>query len=148
MNDQSRRAESNDPQVAAAVREYLERVARGEVVDREEFLAQHAAIAEQLRLFIVAEDDVRQLADVETPLDRAQDSTKSFVGHGRETIAPQLAAKRSTESSGTGLAGQFGRYRIIRALGKGAMGTVYLAEDTQLERSGRDQDASLHREPD
>jgi serine/threonine protein kinase/formylglycine-generating enzyme required for sulfatase activity len=134
LNDQSTGAEANDPQVAAAMREYQGRVARGEPVDRDEFLAQHAAIAEYLRSFIVAEDDVRKRADAETPLNHAQDSTKSFVGHGRETVAPQSAAKRSAESLGTGLAGQFGRYRIIRALGKGAMGTVYLAEDTQLER--------------
>ncbi|HET6326454.1 MAG TPA: protein kinase, partial [Planctomycetaceae bacterium] len=135
MNDQSRRAEPSDPQIAAALREYLERVDRGEPVDREEFLARHLPIADALRSFIAAEDEVRKLAGAEIPLDPAHDSTKSFIGHGRETIAPQSVAKRSPESGGGGLTGQFGRYRIIRALGKGAMGTVYLAEDTQLKRS-------------
>ena len=37
-------------------------------------------------------------------------------------------------SEGSGLKQQFGRYRIIKALGKGAMGMVYLAEDSQLQR--------------
>lgn len=34
----------------------------------------------------------------------------------------------------TALKEQFGKYKIIKALGKGGMGTVYLAEDSQLDR--------------
>jgi serine/threonine protein kinase/formylglycine-generating enzyme required for sulfatase activity/Leucine-rich repeat (LRR) protein len=135
VNDQSRRTEPKDPRVEAALRDYLEGVDRGEAVDLEEFLSRHAEIADQLRSFIAAEDEVRKLAGAGTPLDLARDSTKSFVGHGQETIAPQSAAQRAAETGGTELTGQFDRYRIIRALGKGAMGAVYLAEDTQLERS-------------
>jgi|HubBroStandDraft_5_1064220.scaffolds.fasta_scaffold85650_2 serine/threonine protein kinase len=41
---------------------------------------------------------------------------------------------RLAQAGGTDLSGVFGRYRIIRALGKGAMGTVYLAQDTHIER--------------
>ncbi len=136
MNDQSRRIEPKDPRVAAALRDYLEGVDRGEAVDLEEFLSRHAEIADQLRSSIAAEDEVRKLAGAETPLDRARDSTKLFAAHGQETIVPQSVGKRAVEAETgvTGLAGQFGRYRIIRALGKGAMGTVYLAEDTHIER--------------
>ncbi len=136
MNDESRRTEPKDPRVEAALRDYLERVDRGEPVDRKDFLARHALIADELRSFIAAEEEVRKLAGADAPLDRTHDSTESLAGHGQETIAPQSVGKRAVEveTGATGLAGQFGRYRIIRALGKGAMGTVYLAEDTHIER--------------
>jgi WD40 repeat protein/serine/threonine protein kinase len=37
-------------------------------------------------------------------------------------------------AQGVRLPEQFGRYRIVRRLGQGAMGDVYLADDTQLDR--------------
>ena len=136
VSEHSKHLESADPRVQAALHEYLERIDRGDSVDREEFLAQHTLIADQLRSFIAAEEDLRKLAaaEAETPQDQVRDSTKSFVGHGRETVVPKSMAKRKAAPGARGLEGRFGRYRIIRALGKGAMGTVYLAEDTQIER--------------
>ncbi|HEV7999606.1 MAG TPA: protein kinase [Planctomycetaceae bacterium] len=116
------------------MREYLERVDRGEVVDREEFLMRHAPISDQLRSFIAAEDEVRKLAGAEPAFKRSHDSTESLAGHGQETVAPQSAGKGAVEKERAALGARFGRYRIICALGKGAMGTVYLAEDTQIER--------------
>jgi formylglycine-generating enzyme required for sulfatase activity/serine/threonine protein kinase len=134
LNEPSTEAESKDPRVEAALREYLERVDRGEPIEVEDFLARHAEIAGPLRSFLVAEDHVRKLAAAETPAKGPEDSTRSLMLHGQETMLPQSMAQRTVASTGARLSGQFGRYRIIKALGQGAMGTVYLAEDTQLQR--------------
>ncbi len=134
MNDESRRTEPKDHRVEAALREFLERVDRGEPVDREEFFARHTPIADQLRSFLAAEDEVQKPAGAETPLDRARHSTRLFSALGQETFVPQSSGKQHDLPEGSGLSGLFGRYRIIRALGQGAMGSVYLAEDTHIER--------------
>jgi len=142
VDEQSVPAEAKDPRVEAALREYLERLDRGDAPDRQTFLAQHPEIAGQLQSFLAAEEQLRNLAPGDlsappnAPRERVVNSTASFAMHGQETVAPQAAAEhaRRAEPGETGLSGQFGRYRIVRALGQGAMGTVYLAQDTQLLR--------------
>jgi formylglycine-generating enzyme required for sulfatase activity/predicted Ser/Thr protein kinase len=134
MDNQPAPAEPTDARVQAALKDYLERIDRGEPLDRETFFAQHPEIARELRSFIDAEEELRKLARNLRSEQETGDSTQSFSAHGLETIAPRAGGQRSGASEWSGLKQEFGRYRIVRQLGKGAMGAVYLAEDTQLER--------------
>ncbi|HXY34934.1 MAG TPA: SUMF1/EgtB/PvdO family nonheme iron enzyme [Planctomycetaceae bacterium] len=135
MNDPAQStppAKPNDPRVQAALEDYFDRVDRHEPLDRETFFEQHADIADDLRQFIETEDALRKFA-AESFQDVSQASTGSFRHQAAETLAPRQSAVGDEPKVGP-LSGQFGRYRILRTLGQGAMGTVYLAEDTQLLR--------------
>ena len=61
MNDARSETPPQDPHVQAVLRQYLERLDSGENVDRDEFLEQHADVADELRSFLNTEEQLRQL---------------------------------------------------------------------------------------
>ncbi len=61
-----------------------------------------------------------------------QSASQSTVSLAQETVVQQPADALQVEV--TEIPKTFGRYRIVKALGQGAMGAVYLAHDQQLDR--------------
>ncbi len=102
----------DDPQVFAALKEYVAATEAGQTPDRERFLAAHADIAvplakclESLKLVWAAAPRLRTLAG-------------EGMGAARTADIPQA----------------LGDFRIYRELGRGGMGIVYEAEQLSLAR--------------
>jgi serine/threonine protein kinase/tetratricopeptide (TPR) repeat protein len=103
----------DDPQVLAALEEYLAAVEAGQRPNRQEFLARHGAIAEPLAKALEGLEFIQQAA------------SRSGLDAGAAPLAcPDPVADLSP----------LGDYRIVREIGRGGMGVVYEAVQLTLGR--------------
>ena len=109
---------SGNQSLERAVAEYLNRRDRGESVDHADFINAHPSCAAELRDYFEAID----------LLDRMKTTRRD---ESSPSQSPPLVADSWERLK---LPFQFGQYLVLRRLGYGGMGTVYLANDTKLER--------------
>jgi predicted Ser/Thr protein kinase len=120
----------------AAILEHLEAVDRGEPLDHQEFITRHHDVAAELETFFEAARVVQSMAGPTLAESAVALSKEDAQGVDTSRLAdtwnPASAAQPLPER--LPLPGRFGRYEILRPVGQGAMGVVYLARDTQLSR--------------
>ena len=104
---------ANDPVLAEVVAELANRLAAGDAVDLEDYVARHPDRAESLKQLWPA---VRMMAD---------------LGQSSHAAATGASSGETDLESGSGVLGD---YRLLREIGRGGMGIVYEAEQLSLRR--------------
>lgn len=121
----------DEPRLDHLIAEYLRGIDRGEPVDVDQLLAPHPDLAEAFRQFLADADLVQGAFSADSPAENdAGISTQSRA----ETETLPHAPDPAPPAVDSPLPERLGRYRILQQLSQGAMGAVYLAEDTELQR--------------
>jgi serine/threonine protein kinase len=125
------RAEKQE-RASVIIAECMRRKDAGKSVNPEKVLAAHPELSDELREYFDGEQMLGNLLD---DGGRSAGKKKRKPVSKRSTVGP--AAGDSVPNAGDSfqnLPAEFGRYRVQKVLGQGAMGAVYLAHDTKLAR--------------
>ncbi len=110
------------------IAEYLKRKDEGKKVSKDSMLKAHPDLADGLRSYFAGE----AMMDAGSPAFAPTSySPKGLPSDGRETVRP---GAMESDTASEFESKRFGRYQLLRPLGEGAMGNVYLALDTTLDR--------------
>jgi WD40 repeat protein len=99
---------------------YMERLDRGEAVDRAHLLSQYPKLAEALQSYFAGSDEVEQL--------------RPKGPKGVPTVVLSRAATAAEAPAAPGPACLVGDYELLEQIGEGGMGVIYKARQRSLQR--------------
>jgi WD40 repeat protein/tRNA A-37 threonylcarbamoyl transferase component Bud32 len=121
----------------------MQRQDRGEAVDREQLLARHPELAEELQSYFAASDEVARLgrpARAEAPASLSV-TTPPDASPGEHSPLPPPEGRREgappvRESPGINISKvrHIGDYQLLEQIGQGGMGVIYKARQWSLQR--------------
>jgi WD40 repeat protein/tRNA A-37 threonylcarbamoyl transferase component Bud32 len=115
-------------QLEEVLGDYMQRLDRGETVDREQILARHPELADQLRSYFAGSDELEQLR---------QQARAGPQAECRSRDASQSSQPHPPPGGGGGPGGgprRVGDYELLEQIGQGGMGVVYKARQLSLAR--------------